>query len=298
MKFLYLLSLSFYFIKASKICNILSFSGGGSFGAIEVGILDKIKLSEYDMITGISAGALNAGLLSYYNNPLLLNKGIEKLKYIYINLTNNDVYTHNYFEIEKYWSYYSTLPLKKTLIQNLLSINYLDQSKITLIGSTNLNTGKLDIFNFEKYSQLDQVEILLASSAIPILFEPIKFNNNIYVDGGTISNEILIGFNEYLPMCNNYNITFISSNKDIEFKQDINNFSDYIKRLKDVFNFNFNNQLNNINILPCPNKRRGLLYHYFPTFNLSNYSSLDFNNGEKLINLGQIEYSYKIYDYC
>jgi len=127
MKLLYLLSLSFNFIKGSKICNILSFSGGGSFGAIEIGILDKIKLSEYDMITGVSAGALNAGLLSYYNNPLLLNKGIEKLKNIYINLTNNFVYTHNYLEIERTWSYYNTLPLKKTLTENLLSISYLER---------------------------------------------------------------------------------------------------------------------------------------------------------------------------
>jgi len=174
----------------------------------------------------------------------------------------------------------------------------LNQSKTTLIGSTNLNTGKLEIFNFEKYSQLDQIEILLASSAIPVLFEPIKFNNNLYVDGGTISNEILIGFSEYLPSCDNINITFISSSQDIEIKKNINSFTDYIKRLKDVFNFNFNNQLNNINILSCPNKRRGLLYHYFPTFNLSNYSSLDFTNGQTLINLGQSEYSYKIYDYC
>ena len=26
----------------TNICNVLSFSGGGSFGAVEIGILDKI----------------------------------------------------------------------------------------------------------------------------------------------------------------------------------------------------------------------------------------------------------------
>jgi hypothetical protein len=79
MKFIYLILTTLNIISSSKVCNILSFSGGGSYGAIEVGILSKIKLSEYNLITGISAGALNAGLLSYFNSPLKFNQGIQEL---------------------------------------------------------------------------------------------------------------------------------------------------------------------------------------------------------------------------
>ena len=45
--------------------NQLSFSGGGSFGAVEIGIFKKISENEntkYDLYTGISAGALNIHL--------------------------------------------------------------------------------------------------------------------------------------------------------------------------------------------------------------------------------------------
>ena len=55
-----------------KSLNQLSFSGGGSFGAIEIGILKYLiesnKNVKYDLYSGISAGALNAGVLSYYKD--------------------------------------------------------------------------------------------------------------------------------------------------------------------------------------------------------------------------------------
>ena len=48
-------------------------SGGGAFGAVEMGVLDVMVTSgkapnKYDIVTGISAGGLNAGFLSYYDH--------------------------------------------------------------------------------------------------------------------------------------------------------------------------------------------------------------------------------------
>jgi len=51
------------------VTNQLSFSGGGAFGAVEIGIIKKIRESyavPYERYTGISAGGLNAGFLSHY----------------------------------------------------------------------------------------------------------------------------------------------------------------------------------------------------------------------------------------
>jgi predicted acylesterase/phospholipase RssA len=66
--------------------NQLSFSGGGSFGAVEIGILKRLLETEnkqYDLYTGISAGALNAGYLSYYKN---MNLGIKSAEFLYSNI--------------------------------------------------------------------------------------------------------------------------------------------------------------------------------------------------------------------
>ena len=68
------------FITYVSSLNQLSFSGGGSFGAIEIGILKHViemnKYMKYDLYTGISAGALNAGVLSYYSD---IELGIKEL---------------------------------------------------------------------------------------------------------------------------------------------------------------------------------------------------------------------------
>ena len=111
------------------ICQVLSFSGGGSFGAVEVGILSQIALDNYDMITGVSAGGLNAGFLSYFNIDLsesntaksnyTLSNGIDNLAGIYFNLKNSDVYTHNFAQIHSTWSYYDTMPLRKTITKEI-----------------------------------------------------------------------------------------------------------------------------------------------------------------------------------
>ena len=50
-----------------KTCNVLSLSGGGSLGITEISILEEIYNGEqYDLITGISVGALNSLYLSHF----------------------------------------------------------------------------------------------------------------------------------------------------------------------------------------------------------------------------------------
>ena len=92
-----LFSFSFLLFSFLTICcanlNQLSFSGGGSFGAVEIGILKRINQMDgnkkYNLYTGISAGALNSGFLSYYSD---LNKGIFAAEKLYSNMRNFLVY--------------------------------------------------------------------------------------------------------------------------------------------------------------------------------------------------------------
>jgi len=282
-----------------NVCNILSMSGGGAFGAIEIGILNKIKLPEYDLITGVSVGAINAGYLSYFNDKLLFLLGVSNMIDLYQQLKDDMIYKHNFFQIERTWSYYSTQPLRDTLtnqISNLKPIN----KKPTLIGSTNLDTGKIDIFNFPTYDKTNQIEIMMTSSAIPLLFEPIRYNGSLYVDGGTLSSEILNGFEEYLTdkKCSYYNITYISARPDLEEIKDIDTLETYIKRLINVVINSFDDVLISLTKTKCPTTKRGDIYHYYTLDDLKKYSALDFTHGIELIELGYNKNDYKRYDYC
>lgn len=275
-------------------CNILSLSGGGSFGAVEVGILKNISVfNNYDIITGVSVGALNAGLLSYFNHNISL--GIDYLVDLYSNLKTEDIY--NKYD-KKQWSYFSTEPLRKTIKNTLNNLNTSNDyyNGITLIGSTNLNTASLDIFNFNDYLKDDQTNILMASSAIPYIFPPIFINNTYYIDGGAISNQILFGLESNLR-CNFYNITYISSHDNINIIDKIDSFFDYNNRIIDVIKSTYDNQLSIINKI-CSHKN-GIIYYYYPDAKyLKNYSILDMNHGIELIDIG-LKYNHmKKINYC
>lgn len=84
------------FLQQISVCRAslhqIAFSGGGSFGAVEIGILKHLVetgLKPADLYTGISAGALNAGFLSYYSN---IQTGISIASNIYGSIRNRDIY--------------------------------------------------------------------------------------------------------------------------------------------------------------------------------------------------------------
>jgi len=87
-----LLSLFLQFSGLTTAFNQLSLSGGGSFGAVEIGILKRILETDYktyDLYTGISAGALNAGFLSYFSN---LKTGVKAAEKMYASIHNLLIY--------------------------------------------------------------------------------------------------------------------------------------------------------------------------------------------------------------
>jgi predicted acylesterase/phospholipase RssA len=150
--------------------NQLSFSGGGSFGAVEIGILrhiNEIQATKYDLYTGISAGALNAGFLSYYNN---IDLGIKNAERLYSTIKNRMIYD----VLPTGISLLNTEPLYKTLTNTIEKMPN-PPSIHTLIGATNLYSGKLDVYAFEDQDDINKVLLLMSSSAIPGMFPPIAF---------------------------------------------------------------------------------------------------------------------------
>ncbi len=297
MLFLFFISLIFVNSKLDN-CNILSLSGGGSFGAVELGILEKLDNKNYDLISGISVGALNACYLSYYdkNNFTI---GLDNLKDIYINLKNDDIYVpnfhFNYKNISKI-GFFDTTPLHNTINKILSKFNY--QNIITvLIGSTNLNNGNLDIFFLNNYTNKEQSELLMTSSAIPLVFPPRIWNNNVYVDGGVITNSILNGLDSFID-CNFYNITYISSSDKLSIVENIDNLETLIKRLVEVIYSDFNNELSEFININCKYPR-GIINYCFPdNEKLKNYSILDFTKGKELINIGRNHHYCVKINYC
>ena len=276
--------------------NQLSFSGGGSFGAVEIGIAKYIVEKEqrqekeptktYDLYTGISAGALNSGFLSYYKD---LNTGIKFAEKLYGEMHNRMV-----FELLPTTgiSVLNTTPLKKTL--SAIIDNMPNEPVIhTLIGATNLNSGNLDVYTFEENDNAGKVLLLLSSSAIPGIFPPIEYNGNLYADGGTLSNELLqVEHEGYL------NITYITPYEGFLYNDaPITSLKDMLIRTFQIATGNFNNPLATMN-QDCTNPIGEINKYFVKSDYLSNYSSMNFDYGSELIEIGYKYASKKTFKIC
>ena len=253
---------------ASATFNQLAFSGGGAFGAVEIGILKRINElnpKKYDMYTGISAGGLNAGFLSFYDD---LSVGVKRAETLYSTMRNFKVYK---LLPETGVSIFNTEPLFDTLTT---VINKMPNKPVikTLIGATNLNIK----------NAADQVKILMSTSAIPVVFPPITYNNYMYADGGTLSNELLDinHVNDYL------NITYITPGSQLEENDTpITSIKDMIIRSFQIVSSNYNNPYSKINQV-C-DKPYGEINNYFVDSKyFADYNMLNFDDGQELVDIG------------
>jgi len=175
-------------------CRVLSLSGGGSYGAFEVGVMKKLLEDEpdleYDYITGVSAGALNAGFLSLY--PMgNFSGGVRDLEARMATIkANSDVYTSRIpaFNILFHNSIYDTKPLRKFIDSSIAGRRV---KRAVTIGVTNIATGTQDQISEDELAK-DPASVMMASSAIPLLFPPVKYAGRLYSDGGTVANSIVV----------------------------------------------------------------------------------------------------------
>lgn len=164
----------------------LVLSGGGARGAYQAGVLKFLKEMNWepDLICGTSVGAVNAvamGCELTTEEIILLWKAIEK----------NHVYRISFWkQIQYYLTRKGFVPIMDTdPLKNLL-LQHFDLAKLRrspveiIITAVNIITSQLKFFN----NKVIDIEHVLASSAIPILF-PWQYIDGVpYWDGGVMAN--------------------------------------------------------------------------------------------------------------
>jgi NTE family protein len=164
----------------------LVLSGGGSKGAYEAGAIQCLlgdKKISYDIICGVSVGALNGAFLAQYAN------GQEEiasmmLGQLWSQLNTSKIYKHWFgWWLAALWrpSMYNSKPLQD-LVRSKLDIQAVRHSgKKLRMGAVSLKTGKYRLFD-ENYSDLSGA--VLASSAFPAMLTPIQLDGELWTDGG------------------------------------------------------------------------------------------------------------------
>ncbi len=200
------LFLLLFFTLASS-CRILTLSGGGAHGAFQAGVIKNLheRGLKWDIITGISAGSFNTGMLGSYSSDDQAS-GVKLMESLWMNITANDVYNWNWNPVFDQ-SLLDSSPLNRTIFNLVSKFGGLIKRDI-IIGAVVLNTGLMKLFNRSDFtSVIRTTNIMLASSAIPTIFPPVFFDNQYHVDGGTYSNELVVPGIEYCFDKGDYNIT-------------------------------------------------------------------------------------------
>jgi predicted patatin/cPLA2 family phospholipase len=172
-------------------CRILSLSGGGAHGAYQAGVINRLhdEGHQWDIITGISVGSLNGMMLGMFNQSRQKD-AVTLLKNVWHTITAYDVYAYNWNPISSQ-SFLDSSPLNKTINNYAIKYGGIAQRKI-ILGAVSLNTGRLKLFHREDLNSSHRSsQIIMASSAIPVVFPPVLLDGTYYVDGGMYSNELI-----------------------------------------------------------------------------------------------------------
>jgi NTE family protein len=161
------------------------FAGGGSLGAIHVGMLHSLASRGItaDMVVGSSVGALNGAY--YAGNPT--REGIQRLDAIWRGLRRNDVFPLSWRTIAAFLYRRDFLvgsdALRQLVDDNLGYRNLQDARLPVHIVATDILTGGTVVM-----SEGPAVEAIIASAAVPGAFAPVHFNG-LYLADGAVSSD-------------------------------------------------------------------------------------------------------------
>ncbi|MEX0752445.1 MAG: patatin-like phospholipase family protein [Xanthobacteraceae bacterium] len=170
---------------ANKSKTAFVLAGGGSFGAVQVGMLHSLAAHGIaaDMVVGSSVGALNA---AYYAGAPTL-EGIQQLETIWRGLRRRDVFPVTWRSLLGFMRRRDFLLSSdglRLLVDKHLPYRNLQEAKIPVhIVATNVLTGQTVVL-----SEGPAAQAILASTAIPAAFAPVKFEALYLADGAISSN--------------------------------------------------------------------------------------------------------------
>ena len=176
-------------VSQAPSCKALALEGGGAHGAYQAGALMGLIQSlppgttAWNVVTGISAGSLNAGATSMFA------PGDEQNLAVFLNETWSTL--KGFSSVMKMWplgpiqgvfwesALFDSSPLKATLTSKFSG----DIKRNITVGATNLDTATLGLFN-ESLGSNAMIEACLSSSSIPCIFPKQYFQGQYWVDGG------------------------------------------------------------------------------------------------------------------
>jgi len=164
------------------------FAGGGSLGAVQVGMLRELMRYglDADFVVGSSVGALNAAYFAAAPNAA----GVEKLGCVWCSLRRHDVFPVTLRSLLRFVGGQDHLidpsNLRLLIKRHVPFLNLEDASIPLHVIATNLGGAAVCL------SSGPAIEGILASAAIPAAFPPVRIDNQYLFDGAIGSNTAIL----------------------------------------------------------------------------------------------------------
>ncbi|MEX0894777.1 MAG: patatin-like phospholipase family protein [Balneolaceae bacterium] len=169
---------------------VLVLSGGFAKGSYQAGALTKLVQlgAEFHFMSGVSVGAINASMLA--------TGQLERLTDLWRHSRQeNVIQQRGWLAIGLQWvgykigilnpplAFYDTQKLQRLIHDELIG------KKVNIpfsVGKVDLGSGRYRDKRFEAGHQLGEEDcrVIYASTAIPVLFDPVRTENELWVDGG------------------------------------------------------------------------------------------------------------------
>jgi len=173
----------------------LVLSGGGGRGAWQVGACEHLILERgygFDLIAGVSAGAVNGATLAQAHDHDELEAELEHLRSVWFGLRgNHDIYRSRplgrvRMVLGRHPGVYEPGPLREILLEHIDPSRVATSPVQLRVGYVDLVTGRYRTAGNDDAALRDAV---LASCSLPVAFPPVALRNGreLGVDGGVRS---------------------------------------------------------------------------------------------------------------
>lgn len=182
-------------------------------------------INNINEISGTSAGSIIAVLLALKIDLQIIedyfierpwNKFFPKFNELITNIISSGIFDKSYC-----YKFFDPLFKLQNIDLNITLKEFYDLNKIKLnIYVTNLNEFIYQRFSYENFPNLSLIDAIYMSSTLPLLCQPLKYNNITYIDGGFFKHDSIENLNDI-----NNDETLIFTFKNIQNISDFNNIS-------------------------------------------------------------------------
>lgn len=235
----------------------LALSGGGIRGVAHLGVIKALEENGigFSMISGTSAGSIAGALYC-------AGFSVDRILEIVL-----DIRTTRFIQLALSWKGVLKMDAIRKFLGQYLPDDSFDSLKIPLvIAATNIRSGRTEYF-----SDGPLIPAICASSCIPVLFDPVSFNGELYIDGGILNNLPVE------PLEDKCDIIIASHSNPVDKNSDPKNARDVMERALML-------------AITCNAYSRKPLCDYFiEPWGLESFKVLDINKASRIFQIGYDE---------